>query len=853
MQGAASGKRVRRGVPGGRALLRACWALLLPALLSCYGDATGPEDRRVGPEGGSATLADGAVTLIVPAGALDEGVWFTATPMRSVPTSELLVSGSVYEVGPSRTPFAAPAILTIGYEASDLPQGVAAEDVGLFRLSGGAWELLPGSSVNPGALTATAPVERLGLFGVLGLPVGSVEVTPDSLDLAPGASTPLQATVRTDDGTALTRRPVSWSSSQENVAIVDAAGVVTAVAEGETTIAAAAGGREGTARVTVTIPVADVEVTPATASLETDETVKLAATPLDAQGEALQGRTVVWSSGNRDVATVSSDGVVTGVAVGSTAITASVDGTTGTAMVAVRAPLAVATGSLAGGVVGSTYSHTLAATGGDGTYEWSVSSGELPAGLSLASASGEIHGTPTSSGTEEFTVRVTSGGLSATKVFSLTVSPVPVAEVRVTPSSLGLSVGGTRQLTATATDGSGTILQGRTVTWTSSDEGVATVSAAGLVTGAAVGSAMIGARIGNESDWASVTVHPELAITTDSLPSGVVGEVYADTLSASGGDGTYTWWAASDALPPGLSLDVDSGVLSGIPTEASETTFEVEVVSGDGQTASRELSVLVLDSLTITTGSLPDAVVETSYSVTLEAEGGNGEYTWSLESGTLPAGLSLDESAGTIAGTPTLAGTSGFTVKVSSEDGQETTKGLSITTSLVPVASVVVSPSSASVTVGDTTRLTATARDAAGNVITGRAVSWSSTNGGVATVGDGGLVTGIGVGSAAVTAVVEGHSASATVTVHAPLTVVTGSLAEGTVGVAYDQTLAATGGNGTYTWSVGSGSLPGGLTLSASTGTVSGTPSVAGVFDFTVRVTSGDGQWAERSLEIVVN
>jgi len=157
-------------------------------------------------------------------------------------------------------------------------------------------------------------------------------------------------------------------------------------------------------------------------------------------GEALSGVHLNWMSESEQVATVSSQGVVTAVAPGQTRIAAFARGTTGMATVVVQdtVPPTITTGSpLPDGQVDSTYSVQLAASGGETPYTWSMASGSLPGGLSLGSSSGVISGTPTAEGTSEFTVRVTGDdGLSSTKAFSLSVASVPAG-----PEALGVGFG----------------------------------------------------------------------------------------------------------------------------------------------------------------------------------------------------------------------------------------------------------------------------------------------------------------------------------------------------------------------------------------------------------------------------
>src|SRR5439155_19288949 len=111
---------------------------------------------------------------------------------------------------------------------------------------------------------------------------------------------------------------VAWSSSDATVATVSYSGLVCGVTPGTATITATSEGKSGTSAVTVTpVPVASVDVTPPSGSVQAGQTVPLTATPKDAGGTPLSGRTVTWSSSNTAVATVSNGGLVSGITPGS--------------------------------------------------------------------------------------------------------------------------------------------------------------------------------------------------------------------------------------------------------------------------------------------------------------------------------------------------------------------------------------------------------------------------------------------------------------------------------------------------------------------------------------------------------
>src|SRR5207244_1126771 len=150
-------------------------------------------------------------------------------------------------------------------------------------------------------------------------------------------------------GNPLTGRTVTWQTSDGTIATVDATGLVTGKAlGGPVTITATSEGKAGTAAVTVTpIPVATVAVTPPTASIVVGATVQLTATPKDATGNPLTGRTVTWLSGDATIASVEASGLVTGKALGGpVTITATSEGKSGSAAVTVT-PIPVATVDIA--------------------------------------------------------------------------------------------------------------------------------------------------------------------------------------------------------------------------------------------------------------------------------------------------------------------------------------------------------------------------------------------------------------------------------------------------------------------------------------------------------------------------
>ena len=179
--------------------------------------------------------------------------------------------------------------------------------------------------------------------------VTSVTVSPPSTSVANGATVTLAATVKDQQGNVMAGQTIAWSTSDASVATVSSNGVVTGVAAGSATITATSSGKSGTSSITVTAPppvVTTVTVSPPSASIDVGATVSLTATVRDAQGNVMNGQAVTWTTSNGSYATVTSNGVVTGVATGQATITATASGKTGTSTITVSAPTPPGNGTL---------------------------------------------------------------------------------------------------------------------------------------------------------------------------------------------------------------------------------------------------------------------------------------------------------------------------------------------------------------------------------------------------------------------------------------------------------------------------------------------------------------------------
>src|SRR5260221_7130986 len=152
----------------------------------------------------------------------------------------------------------------------------------------------------------------------------------------------------------------------------------------------------------------------------------------------------------------------------------------------------------------------------------------------------------------------------------------------------------------------------------------------------------------------TLTIAPQLIIGSPSaLPGGRIGKPYSQTLTGSGGTPPYVWSVSGGSLAPGLTLNGSSGVITGTPSAAGSFSFSAQIKDSAGVLATAQLSLVVVSPPAIGTASpLASAVTGSLYQQTLSASGGTPPYTWSLQSGALPAGLALDPQSGAIGGKP---------------------------------------------------------------------------------------------------------------------------------------------------------------------------------------------------------
>lgn len=239
----------------------------------------------------------------------------------------------------------------------------------------------------------------------------------------------LVATVRDAGGAVISGVTVTWTTNASAVATVSSQGRVTAVGNGTAQITASVGTLQASATVTVQQVAATLSLSPDTVRLgAATDTATVVATVRDSGGSPMSGVTMTWATANPAVATVNSAGRVTAQGSGATTVTAEVapGGSALTKSVRVEVGGRLPPAYLVGGYVGVAYSDEVGpATGGSGTFTYAVTAGALPGGLALNASNARITGTPTTAGVFFFQVTATSGLLTVSERYAITVSTKP--------------------------------------------------------------------------------------------------------------------------------------------------------------------------------------------------------------------------------------------------------------------------------------------------------------------------------------------------------------------------------------------------------------------------------------------
>jgi len=629
--------------------------------------------------------------------------------------------------------------------------------------------------------------------------LANIAVTPTNPVAATGTTLQLAATGTYSDSTTqdLTGQ-VTWSSSDASVAIVSNAsgskGLVTTQAPGSATLTATFGGKSGATVVTVTpATLTAIDVTPTNPSIAKGTEQQFTATGLFSDNTTQDITSQVsWSSSNTAVAAISnvagSEGLATGVDIGTVTVSASLFGVTGTTQLQVTAAVLVsiavtpASPSIA---KGTTQQLTATGTYSDSTTQdltnqvsWSSSSTTVATISNSPGSQGLAFGAAVGSST----ISATLGGTAGTTL--LTVTPATLDSITITPVNPTLPKGMKLQFTATGTYSDSTTQDLTTqVTWSSSATTVATVSntagSRGLATAVDLGTTTIAATMSGVTATTLLTVTPatltSIAVTPTN-PQIANGTTQQFTAIATYSDSStqdittqVTWGSSNPAVAKVSNASGSKGLASAV---GLGTTTVLAIMSGVSGTAS-----LIVTSATLSTITVTPAAPSIANGTTQQFKA-TGKYS-DNSTQDITTQVSWSSSDSVVATISNAAGSEGLASALSkgSTTITATMSGISGTTVLtvtdVSLISITVTPANPQLAKGATLQLTATGTfsDSSTQDIT-TLVVWGSSAPAVATVsnasGSEGLATAVDPGAATISATMSGLFGSTLLTVSTP-------------------------------------------------------------------------------------
>ncbi|MEQ7800927.1 putative Ig domain-containing protein [Pedobacter sp. ASV1-7] len=365
----------------------------------------------------------------------------------------------------------------------------------------------------------------------------------------------------------------------------------------------------------------------------------------------------------------------------------------------------------------------------------------------------------------------------------------------------------------------------------------------------------------------TVSLAPTIVVNPGNVTAVTVGVPYSQTFTASGGVAPHTFSLSNGTLPQGLTLNSTTGALTGTPTAAGGFNFTIKAT--DGSSAPGPYSgtqnysgVVAQPVIVVAPTTISNATVATAYSQTITASGGITPYTYSVTGGSLPAGLTINNTTGIISGTPTAGGTFNFTVTARS---YSTGIGAPHTSSrayelVVNAPTLTLNPASmpsATAYVSYSQILTASG----GTAPYTYAITLGSLPDGL-TLSTGGVLSGTPTASGTFNFTVTGTDSSTgtgpysksqeyTLNIISPIVINPASLPDMIYGVSYNESLTSSGGVAPYSYSLASGGLPNGITFSPE-GVLSGTPRSSGSFPLIVRSTDANGVNISRTYNFMI-
>ena len=630
------------------------------------------------------------------------------------------------------------------------------------------------TAVGPGTASITASADDasgVATVRVTPVPVAVVVVAPSERALKAAETAQLEAVVRDRHDAVLKDRSVAWVSESPAVATVSPTGLVTGVAQGSARITATSEGIRGAATIRVS-PAAVASLTlVAPPQLTVGEAIQLSAIPKDAKGGGLTGRSVSWQSSAPGIASVALNGTLTAFAPGSATITAECEGHQATATVTVK-PVAVAAVVIAEPkpvIVGQNTRLTATVKDARGgtlagrVVSWSSSAPKI----ATVSSTGEV--TAVAPGTSK--VSAECEGKSST--VTVTVTQVPVDNVKIFGAPGGLEPGESARLTGTAYDAKGDPLSGREIVWTSSDARIISVAKDGSLVARKPGNANLVASCEGKQAQIRLTVAAAAKAPEAPAPSKVEpphatiempGAIVPPPREERRTEPVVVPDRDALASKPKRSLALPIGIVALLTIIAGWLIFKPGPAPEPGPIPQGPAAP-VINSITVST---PEGPVNSGRTVQLSAtvkdaagaDVSNSELSWT----------SSDESVATVSRTGAVFTHKPGPVTISASGGGKTGT-IVLTVEAAPanevaVGSLNLGPPPAALEVGESAQLAPVVKDTKGQALTDRTVVYASNNPRVATVSSTGVISAVGAGTAIITASSENKSAEVKVTVN---------------------------------------------------------------------------------------
>lgn len=680
------------------------------------------------------------------------------------------------EVGQTQQ-FAATGIDSAGAEVAVTPTWSATGNAGTIDADG---LFVTGSAAGSGTIVAiVGGITTSANVTVIEAPLATLTLTPDPATVLSGTTLQFSAVGKDANGNTVTTTP-TWTVSG-GVGTIDSSGLFTAGSTGAGIVSATDGSVTATVNVTVSAgAVISITVSPSTASVASGSSQQFTVSAMDANGNAVTVSPTWTVSGG--VGAIDGNGLFTGATAGSGSVVATVGSITGSSTVTVSTgPLATITVSPTTASVVSGAAQTFTSTGADAagnsvtiTPTWSVT-GSVG---TINSTTGAFTATTAGSGS----VVATSGSITGSA--AVTVTAGALAGISISPASTTVTVGGSQQFTISGTDANGNAVT-VSPTW-SVTGGIGTISTTGLFTpGTSAAAGTVVATVDTFTAIADVTVAeaPLASLTISPDPANVLsGTSLQFTVTGQDANGNAVTISPAWTVSSSIGTIDSSGLFSAITAGAGTVTVTDGSISA---TANITVSAGTVSSITVSP-STANVVSGSTQQFTITAIDSNGNAvnvtpTWTVTGGVGTIGGNGFFTGG-VAGSGTVAATVGA---VSGSAAVSVTAG--------PLATITVSPASATVVSGAAQTFTATGADAAGNSVS-VSPTWSVT-GSVGTINaTTGAFTAVLAGSGSVVATDGSISGSASVTVTAgALASITVSPGSATVSLGNTQTFTAAG------------------------------------------------------------